>query len=164
VHAASDGRDLSSTTAAATTSSAVEGAAVVDGNGSSGAGVSITTIGAAVATTTTSPSTAPPPPAPPSRAVSSTSSPSGRQRGLQSAAAEREQEQKIAYLRQAFCGFVKAKHEAEMENLGRVICAILGLSPEEQASIMEHISRLTPAVVATTTFEVLSSNLSSIFG
>jgi hypothetical protein len=33
-----------------------------------------------------------------------------------------EQEQHIAYLKQAFCGFVKAKEAVEMEHLGELYC------------------------------------------
>ncbi len=74
-----------------------------------------------------------------------------------------EREQRIVYLRQAFCGFFKAKNSVEMQHLGRVICAILGVSLEEQTSVLEAISRLVPAVVATSTIESLSNQISSIF-
>jgi hypothetical protein len=67
------------------------------------------------------------------------------------------------YLRQAFCGFFKAKQGVEMQNLARVMCAILGVSPEEQATILESIDRMGPALVATTTLESLSYNFSSLF-
>lgn len=70
----------------------------------------------------------------------------------------------VQYLRQAFCGFVKAKQTVEMQHLGRVICAILGLQPHEQSAVMEGIARLSPAVAAATTFESLSSNLTSLWG
>jgi hypothetical protein len=76
---------------------------------------------------------------------------------------ESEREQRIVYLRQAFCGFFKAKNSVEMQHLGRVICAILGVSIEEQNSVLEAIGRLVPAVVATSTIESLSNQLSSIF-
>jgi GRIP domain len=71
--------------------------------------------------------------------------------------------EQIAYLKQAFCGFVKAKEAVEMKHLGRVICAILKLNAEEQHTVMDSIERLTPAVVATSTFESFSSNFSSLF-
>jgi hypothetical protein len=74
-----------------------------------------------------------------------------------------EREQRLLYLRQAFCGFFKAKHTVEMQHLGRVICAILGLSLEEQDQIMESITKLSPAVVATTTLESFSQSIASIF-
>jgi hypothetical protein len=70
-----------------------------------------------------------------------------------------EREQRLLYLRQAFCGFFKAKQEVEMQHLGRVICAILGVSGEEQATIMDSICKLTPAMVATSSLETLSNNL-----
>lgn len=74
-----------------------------------------------------------------------------------------EREQRLMYLRQAFCGFFKAKQGVEMQNLARVMCAILGVSPEEQATILESIDRMGPALVATTTLESLSYNFSSLF-
>lgn len=77
--------------------------------------------------------------------------------------AKDEREQRLIYLRQAFVGFVKAKHNSEMQNLGRVICAILALSPAEEASIMESISTIAPAVVASTTFGTLTSSFTNIF-
>lgn len=46
---------------------------------------------------------------------------------------------------------------------GRVICAILGLNAEEQLSVMEGISRLTPAVVATTAAQSLATSVYSLF-
>ena len=77
--------------------------------------------------------------------------------------AQHEREQKIIYLKQAFCGFFKAKHAVEMEHLGRVICAILGLSNEEQMSVMEGIESLAPIRSASTTFEAFTSNFTSLF-
>ena len=74
-----------------------------------------------------------------------------------------EREQRLMYLRQAFCGFFKAKQGMEMQNLARVMCAILGVSEEEQAEILESIERLVPALVATSTLESLSYNLTSFF-
>ena len=76
---------------------------------------------------------------------------------------EDEREQRLIYLRQAFCGFFRAKQGVEMQNLARVMCAILGVAPDEQSAIMESIDRLVPALVATTTFESLSYNFSSLF-
>lgn len=76
---------------------------------------------------------------------------------------EYEREQRLLYLKQAFVGFFKAKQAVEMQHLGRVICAILGVSVEEQEQIMEHIVKLTPAVVATSTFESFSQSFASIF-
>ena len=74
-----------------------------------------------------------------------------------------EREQRITYLKQAFCGFFRAKQGVEMEHLGRVICAILGLTPEEQSAVMDSISRLTPAVVASSTIESFAYNFTSLF-
>lgn len=74
-----------------------------------------------------------------------------------------EREQRLLYLRQAFCGFFRAKQGVEMQNLARVMCAILGVDEQEQAAIMESIARLVPALVATTTLESLSYNFSSLF-
>ena len=76
---------------------------------------------------------------------------------------EGEISQKLLYLKQAIIGFFKAKNGVEMEHLGRVICAILELNVEEQAHVMEGIAKLTPTVVATSTFESLTSNISSLF-
>jgi len=76
---------------------------------------------------------------------------------------EDEREQRLIYLRQAFCGFFRAKQGVEMQNLARVMCAILGVEPSEQTIIMESIDRLVPALVATTTLESLSYNFSSLF-
>ena len=78
-------------------------------------------------------------------------------------AEEFEREQRLIYLKNAFCGFFKAKQGVEMQHLGRVICAILGLSAAEQESVMDSISKLAPAVVATSTFDAISGSLSSIF-
>lgn len=74
-----------------------------------------------------------------------------------------EREQRMVYLRQAFCGFFKAKQTVEMQHLARVICAILGVSVEEEATIMEGIIKLSPAVVATSTIEMFSQQFASIF-
>ena len=74
-----------------------------------------------------------------------------------------ERQQRLIYLRQAFVGFFKAKHAVEMQHLGRVICAILGVTIEEQTMILENISKLTPAVVASTTFDSFSQSFASIF-
>lgn len=74
-----------------------------------------------------------------------------------------EREQKIIYLRQAFCGFFKAKQSVEMEHLGRVICAILGLTTEEQKLVMERITKIAPSVAVNSTLESISSNITSLF-
>jgi hypothetical protein len=74
-----------------------------------------------------------------------------------------EREQRLVYLKQAFCGFFKAKQTVEMQHLARVICAILGVSVEEQELIMESIIKLSPAVVATSTLEMFSQQFASIF-
>lgn len=74
-----------------------------------------------------------------------------------------EREQKLVYLKQAFCGLFKAKQPIEMQHLGRVICAILDVSTEEQNQIMDSIAKLSPAVVTSTTIESLSQSIASIF-
>eukprot|EP01034_Spumella_vulgaris_P025367 gene25367-31818_t len=56
-----------------------------------------------------------------------------------------EREQRLTYLKQAFLGFFKAKKGVEMQHLGRVICAILGLTEDEQYTVMEGILKLAPA-------------------
>eukprot|EP01041_Mallomonas_annulata_P003557 gene3557-7077_t len=77
---------------------------------------------------------------------------------------DNEREQKITYLKSAFCGFVLAKKSVEMQNLGRVICAILGLEPEEHARVTEAITKLTPAAAATSSMvESFSTNFVSFF-
>jgi len=75
----------------------------------------------------------------------------------------KEQEQRLVYLKQAFVGFFKAKQSVEMQHLGRVICAILGVSIEDQTVIMEQILRLSPTVVANSTFESFSQQIVNIF-
>ena len=47
--------------------------------------------------------------------------------------------------------------------VGRVICAILGLSAEEQVGVMEGITRLTPVVVATSAAQSFATSISSLF-
>lgn len=74
-----------------------------------------------------------------------------------------DREARMLYLRQAFSGFFRAKNAVEMQHLGRVICAILGVDIEEQAVIMDSILKLSPAVVATTTIESITQQLASIF-
>jgi hypothetical protein len=83
--------------------------------------------------------------------------------GLNNNPLENEREQRLLYLKQAFIGFFRAKQPVEMQHLGRVICAILGMSVEEQTEIMESIEKLSPAVVATTTLESFSQSFASIF-
>jgi DNA repair exonuclease SbcCD ATPase subunit len=74
-----------------------------------------------------------------------------------------EQEARLVYLKQAFSGFFRAKNPVEMQHLGRVICAILGVDIEEQGMIMEGITKLSPAVVATTTIDSITQQIASIF-
>ena len=50
-----------------------------------------------------------------------------------------------------------------MNHLGRVICAILRLTAEEQQTVMEHIGVLATAAVATSALTTFSSNFSSLF-
>jgi hypothetical protein len=77
--------------------------------------------------------------------------------------ADYDGEHRLVYLKQAICSFFKAKHTVEMQHLGRVICAILGVSIEEEQQIMENIAKLAPAVVATSTIESFSQSFASIF-
>jgi hypothetical protein len=77
--------------------------------------------------------------------------------------ADYDREHRLVYLKQAICSFFKAKHTVEMQHLGRVICAILGVSIEEEQQIMENIVKLAPAVVATSTIESFSQSFASIF-
>ena len=74
-----------------------------------------------------------------------------------------EKEQKITYLKQAFLGFFKAKESVEMQHLGRVICAILGLNVDEQTHVMNGIKSLEPIKNATNTIESFTYNISSLF-
>lgn len=84
--------------------------------------------------------------------------------GLGSSTKGDEKDQQIAYLKQAFCGFFKAQKIVEMEHLGRVICAILVLSVEEQGQVMDGISSLAPLLSASSTIETITSNFSFVFG
>lgn len=74
-----------------------------------------------------------------------------------------EQEARLQYLKQAFSGFFRAKNAVEMQHLGRVICAILGVPIEEQAEILDGITKLSPAVVATSTIDSITQQIASIF-
>ncbi len=76
---------------------------------------------------------------------------------------DHEREQRLLYLRQAFCRFFKAKAGVEMENLGRVICAILGLSDDEHTMVMDSISKIAPAVVVSSTFDSINSVFDNLF-
>ena len=75
---------------------------------------------------------------------------------------EREQ-----YLRQAFYGLFKAKQGLEMQNLARVMCAILGLSEAQQGEVMERCEVLGTVNLAQSAFETIGKdiqdNLSSLF-
>lgn len=74
-----------------------------------------------------------------------------------------EREQRIQYLRQAVYGFFIAKNAVEMDRLGRVMCMILGLSMEEQAQVMDTISKISPAVFARSTINSWGSTFSTLF-
>ncbi len=71
---------------------------------------------------------------------------------------------KQEYLRKAFIGFFRAKKEVEMQHLGRVICAILCLSVEEQDQVMRGIGLMTPSINLNSTIESLTSNFAGMFG
>ena len=74
-----------------------------------------------------------------------------------------EHAKRLVYLKQAFCGFFQAKQAVEMENLGRVICAILEANPDEKHAIMDGIATITPLKTATSTLESFTSTFSSLF-
>lgn len=76
---------------------------------------------------------------------------------------DEEREQRLLYLRQAFCRFFKAQAGVEMENLGRVICAILGLTEDEKTMVMESISKIAPAVAVSSTFDSVTSAFENLF-
>ena len=83
--------------------------------------------------------------------------------GSEGLTAQGEREKRFLYLKQAICGFFKARQAVEMEHLGRVICAILGLSMEEQCVVMDGVSVLAPMRSASTTMENLTSTITSLF-
>lgn len=66
-------------------------------------------------------------------------------------------EQQFQYLRQAFFGFMKAKDASEMQQLGRVICAILSMSQEEQIIVNDSIARMLPSVVVSHSLDNIAS-------
>lgn len=68
-------------------------------------------------------------------------------------------EQQFLYLRQAFFAFAKARDSSEMQQIGKVITVILGMSQEEQSVVHNAIAKLSPAV----SIDNLSSNLASYF-
>ena len=75
---------------------------------------------------------------------------------------EREQ-----YLRQAFCALFRAKEGIEMQNLARVMCAILGLNEQQQGEVLERcevLGTVNAAQSAVTDFSAsLSQQISSLF-
>ena len=73
-------------------------------------------------------------------------------------------EQQLSYLQLAFFGFMKAKESSEMQQLGRVICAILEMSPDEQIIVNESIVRMTTGVIVTHSLDSLTSNIASLWG
>jgi hypothetical protein len=76
---------------------------------------------------------------------------------------EEAREQRLSYLRNAFSKFVQAKDAVEVQNIGRVICTILNFSNEEQVLVNAAITRFSPAIVASSTIDNLSSTVSSFF-
>jgi DNA repair exonuclease SbcCD ATPase subunit len=72
-------------------------------------------------------------------------------------------EQHVRYLRQAFVGFFRAKHGVEMQHLGRVICAILGVEGRERAGVMESIDKLAPTIEASSTLDTFTEGIISFF-
>lgn len=69
-------------------------------------------------------------------------------------------EQQLHYLKQAFSGFINARQAAEMQQLGRVMCVILGFAPEEQAKLNDNISKMTPV---NTALDNISAGIASFF-
>ena len=51
-------------------------------------------------------------------------------------------EQSYIYLRKAFSGFVKAKRDVELENLGRVIVALLCFDDNERQDVLQAIAQM----------------------
>jgi hypothetical protein len=51
-------------------------------------------------------------------------------------------EQSYIYLRKAFSGFVKAKRDVELENLGRVIVALLCFDDNERQDVLQAITQM----------------------
>ena len=76
---------------------------------------------------------------------------------------EEAREQRLSYLRNAFSRFVQAKDAVEVQNIGRVICTILSFSNDEQAVVNAAIERVSPAIVASSQIDTLSSSVSSFF-
>lgn len=60
-------------------------------------------------------------------------------------------------------GFVKAKEAVEVQHLGRVICTILNFPPDEQRIVNDAIFNFAPAIVASSTMDSFSSQVSSFF-
>lgn len=71
---------------------------------------------------------------------------------------EREQ-----YLRQAFYGLFRAKQGIEMQNLARVMCAILGLNEQQRGEVLERCEVLGTVNMAQSTFADLGGTISSLF-
>lgn len=69
-------------------------------------------------------------------------------------------QQQLHYLKQAFSGFINAKQASEMQQLGRVICAVLGMTTEEQTKINDNIAKMNPVV---SPLDNISSGIASFF-
>lgn len=69
----------------------------------------------------------------------------------------------MIYLKKAFCGFCAAQRPVEMENLGRVICAILELNESEKLSVLGNIAKWTMALQAANSLDSFTSSFSSFF-
>lgn len=76
------------------------------------------------------------------------------------AAAGADPEQQLHYLKQAFSGFINAKQPGEMQQLGRVMCVILGFTPDEQTALNDNILKMTPV---NTALDNLSAGIASFF-
>ena len=81
-----------------------------------------------------------------------------------------EREQRMVYLKQAFCGLFKAHDDLDMKHMARVMCSILSVSQEDQNGILTSIDRYhivmkyAPAKGVVTTVDSITSNIASLFG
>ena len=91
-------------------------------------------------------------------------SPKGRSSSKSAAASPEVWEQQRTYLRQALSGLAHARGVPEMQALGRVICALLGIeeSTGEGALLMEAIGRIPP--MSSSTLDSFTALFSSSAG
>jgi hypothetical protein len=67
---------------------------------------------------------------------------------------EREQ-----YMRQAFCALFRANEGIEMQNLARVMCAILGLNDQQQGEVLARCETFGAVTMAQSAVTSLGSSL-----